>query len=246
MRTINNNSISNLVVLILCISGAFLSHEVRADLVTACEQGDLDQVTTYLKSNADPNQHDSLGRFPLTEAVHFKDSETGATRRESIVRELLDNGADPNAPGALANLMEAAMKHSEEVLTILRVMLDWGDRPYRRSKGIGATPLRQFFQEFQALKRLRTEGDVFKAASRRGILRALLQGGAKFEFSRAELNNSDLKNDVSLFVNLFAENLISLSSGNQVLLGSVLRAGIMAESGFGFKVGEDIKNEQKT
>jgi ankyrin repeat protein len=106
------------------------SDQLEQQLMTAVEQGNLDQVTSALNQGANPNRGDSDRGYPLITAVQRGQTE--------IVQALLNHGASPNVTldEGYSPLINALMSQQA---AIVKLLLEHGANPNQVAAGV--TPL---------------------------------------------------------------------------------------------------------
>ncbi len=131
---------------------------VEHDLVDLAAIGDLALVEKALKEGVDVNEPNACGERALC---------TAARRGHgNVIKVLLDNGADPNGPGAGGLPLYVACR--EPKLRILELLLDAGADPNGcpGSGSRGETPLHHL--GYAAYKNERGAGDAVQLLLRRG------------------------------------------------------------------------------
>ena len=109
-------------------------HHGRAPLICAAESGHTGAIRALLERGANVNSIYSGRGTPLVVAIQIAAS-------PKIIKMLLENGADPNIPGAYGSSpLHMAAKHSDDETEIARDLLEYGaDVDARGEKG--RTPL---------------------------------------------------------------------------------------------------------
>lgn len=108
-------------------------------LTIACDKGNLDLVKLLISSNADLNIQNNSGSTPLLKACSFPHIE--------IIKLLLLSGADPNITdqsGTTPLIMLGSLKHTHEMLTILMLLIQYGNININAQNNDGWTGLMTF------------------------------------------------------------------------------------------------------